>query len=198
VAWVASDALELHASLRALRAADTLRSEPGTDGLLNHDPWVSASARNPAQWLLGGTWTNVQQMSLLAEAWWDGTALSDTQWDAWNARNAALRGLAATPAPRGAIGGNLAWQASAFNASSSQRRANLYARTSWTLDAWTPALDLLLTPADGGRIVTASLGWQGDRLHLDAGWRLLGGPSRAVLAQLPTRRVGFVALTMAF
>ena len=59
-------------------------------------------------------------------------------------------------------------------------------------------MDLLLTPADRGHVITASLAWQGDRVHLDAGWRVLGGPSQAVLAQLPTRRVGFMALTLAF
>jgi hypothetical protein len=198
VAWVASDALELHASLRALHAADTLMAEPGASGLLDHDPWVAASARSTAQWLLGGTWTNDQQLSLLVETWWDGTASSDSQWTAWNARNAALRTLAATPAPHAAVAGNLAWQASAFNASSSQRRANVYARASWTADHWSPALDLLWTPADRGRIFTASLGWQGDRVHVDAGLRLLGGPELALLAQLPTRRAGYVALTLAF
>lgn len=197
VAWVASDALELHASLRALQAADTLAFESAS-GLVAQDPWREASVRHTAQALLGGTWTNADQLSLLVEAWWDGTALSNAQWSAWNARNAQLQALQATPAPRGAIAGNLAWQAEAFDASASQRRGNLYARASWTLDHWTPALDLLFTPADRGRIVTASLAWQGDRVHVDAGWRVLGGPSQAVLAQLPTRRVGFVALSLAF
>jgi hypothetical protein len=42
------------------------------------------------------------------------------------------------------------------------------------------------------------MGWQGDRVHVDAGLRLLGGPAQAVLAQLPSRRVGYVALTLAF
>jgi hypothetical protein len=198
VAWVAGDALELHASLRALRAADALAFDPTVSGLASQNPWAAAGAHNTAQLLLGGTWTNAEQLSLLVEAWWDGIALSDSQWNAWNARNAGLRVLQATPAPRSAIAGNLAWQASAFNASASQRRGNLYGRASWTLDHWTPALDLLLTPSDQGRIVTASLGWQGDRVHVDAGWRLLGGPAQAVLAQLPTRRVGFVAMTLAF
>jgi hypothetical protein len=198
VAWVASDALELHASLRALHAADTLKAEPGASGLLDHDPWMAASTRPTAQALLGGTWTNAQQLSLLVETWWDGTASSDSQWTGWNSRNAALRALAATPAPQAALAGNLAWQASAFNASSSQRRANVFVRASWTADPWSPALDLLWTPADRGRIVTASMGWQGDRVHVDAGLRQLGGPAQAVLAQLPSRRVGYVALTLAF
>ena len=84
-------------------------------------------------------------------------------------------------------------QANAFGTSSNLRRTNLFMRVSWTLDKWQPAFDLLYTPADAGRTVTASLGWQGDRVRVDAGLRLYGGPSDAVFAQLPTRRIAYVA-----
>ncbi len=47
-AWVASDAMELHGSLR--------------------------TGRSLQQLLLGGTWTSQSQLSLLAEAWWDSSA----------------------------------------------------------------------------------------------------------------------------
>jgi hypothetical protein len=46
--------------------------------------------------------------------------------------------------------------------------------------------------------VTGSLGWQGDRVRLDAGWRVYGGPVDAVLAQVPARRIGYVAATWSF
>ena len=101
-------------------------------------------------------------------------------------------------APQCAGAGNLAWQGRAFNASTNLRRANLFVRASWTRDKWQPALDLLYTPADAGRVLTASLGWQGDRVRIDAGLRRYGGPGDAVLAQLPTRRVAYVAGTWAF
>ncbi|MES1161886.1 MAG: hypothetical protein ABUL50_02330, partial [Rhizobacter sp.] len=136
--------------------------------------------------------------SLLAEAWWDGTALSDAQWDDWNARNRGLAALVGTPAPIGAVAGNLAWQPSAFGASASLHRANLFARLSWQHDKWQPALDVLFTPADRGRVVTGSLGWQGDRVRLDAGLRFYGGPADSLLAQLPTRRIGYAAATWSF
>jgi len=150
------------------------------------------------QALVGGTWTNDAQVSLLAEAWWDGSALSDAQWNDWAARNRALASLLGTPAPSSAIAGNLAWQASAFGASTNLRRANLFARLSWQHDKWQPALDVLYTPADRGRVVTGAIGWQGDRVRVDAGLRIYGGPSDALLAQLPTRRIGFVAATWSF
>jgi hypothetical protein len=198
VAWVANDELELHASARAMQSADALADPGAGGGLLPQNPWVEGSVRHATQALVGGTWTNAAQLSLLLEAWWDGTARSDAQWDAWNARNAALGALTGTPAPRGAIAGNLAWQASAFQVSSNLRRGNLFARASWTLDAWQPVLDVLWTPADGGYILTASLAWQGDRMRVEGGWRGYGGPSDAVLAQLPTRRIAFLAATLSF
>jgi len=136
---------------------------------------------------------------LLAEAWWDGTAPSNAQWDDWNQRNRQLAALAGVnPTLAGAVAGNLAWQTEAFSASTNLRRANLFARLSWQRDKWQPAIDVLYTPADSGRVVTATLGWQGDRWRIDAGMRLYGGPSDAVLAQLPTRRIAYLAGTWAF
>lgn len=202
-AWVATDAVELHASVRYLNAADTLALDTAAvaaapAGLVRANPWQDASVRHVAQALVGGTWTSAEQLSLLAEAWWDGTALSNTQWNDWNARNRQLGALVGTPAPAAAIAGNLAWQGSAFGAASNLRRANLFMRLSWTHEKWQPAFDVLVTPADAGRIVTASLGWQGDRMRFDSGLRYYGGPADAVLAQLPTRRLAYAAATWAF
>ena len=197
-AWVANDALELHASLRYLNAADSTAIEPGAASLVRRNPWSDATVHHATQLLVGGTWTNAEQLSILAEAWWDGTALSDAQWNDWNVRNRQLAAQVRTPAPAGAVAGNLAWQASAFGASSNLHRTNLFMRVSWTLDKWQPALDILYTPADAGRTVTASLGWQGDRVRVDAGLRLYGGPGDAVFAQLPARRIAYVAATWSF
>ena len=199
-AWVAGESLELHASARYLARADTLAADPAAgNGIASTNPWQPASVSHAVQALVGGTWTNEQQISLLAEAWWDGTALRCSQWDGWAARHArlaALAGLPGVPAP--VLAGNLAWQASAFNASSNLHRANLFVRASWQRDKWQPAIDMLYTPADAGRIVTASVGWQGDRLRVDGGVRVYGGPASAVLAQVPARRVAFVAGTWPF
>ncbi|MDE2367661.1 MAG: hypothetical protein KGN16_01725 [Burkholderiales bacterium] len=200
-AWVAGDALELHASVRAVNAADTLAPATGligTSGLARTNPWIAATRRRFGQALVGGTWTSADQLSLLVEAWWDGSALSSAQWQAWNDRNAQLRALAAGPAPAAAVAGNLAWQGQAFNASTNLRRDNLYARLSWTHEHWEPAIDCLFEPSDGGRVCTATLGWQGDRVRIDAGWRGTAGPATAVLPQTPTRRVAYAALAWTF
>jgi len=125
-AWVASESLEVHGSWR------------GSD-------------KGATQYLLGGNWTNADQLGLLAEAW------SDAQ---------------------------------------SQR--NLYARLSWQHDAWQPAIDWLYMPNDQGRVVTASLVWQGDRVQLQGGLRTYGGPANAQVMRQPVRSVAYAAVTWMF
>ena len=198
VAWVASEAVELHASARWLERADSLAISPTATGLVQTDPWQTTNLAHPVQALVGGTWTAESQLSVLAEAWWDGTALSDSQWTAWGTRNALLARLPTLGAPASAAAGNLAWQSDAFNASSSLRRRNFYVRMSWDVDAWQPSLDLLYQPADGGRIATAALLWKGDRVQLQGGWRIYGGPAQAVLRQLLTRSQGYVTASWMF
>ena len=198
LAWVASDALELHGSARFQQRVDSLEMASGALGLLPSDPWQASTETGVKQLLLGGTWTNQDQLSLLAEAWWDGTALSDAQWDAWSARNAQLGALPARGAPAGAVAGNLAWQAQAFGVSPNLRRSNAFLRLSWQHEGWQPALSLLYTPADQGRVWTASLVWQGDRLQVQGGLRAYGGPDSAVLMQLPARSMAYLATSWAF
>jgi len=197
-AWVASDALELHASVRTLNRADTLALRSDGSLLSIANPWQPATAWRTQQAAFGGTWTNAAQFSLLLEAWWDGTAPTNAQWNAWNDRNRQLLALAKTPAPTQAIAGNLAWQTTAFNASTNLRQTNVFARASLTQEHWQPALDVLFTPEDGGRIITASVGWQGDRVRWEGGYRAYGGADNSIIAQLPNRRVGYLAATWAF
>lgn len=45
---------------------------------------------------------------------------------------------------------------------------------------------------------TAALLWKGDRVQVQGGLRLYGGPAQSVLAQLPSRRQAYLALTWAF
>ena len=192
VAWVASDALELHGSLRWSQRVDSQAQSATLSGVVAHNPWQAQSLLDVNRVLVGGTWTSESHVSLLAEAWWDGTAPSDAQWNAWGARNQQLVGLAAQGAPVAALAGNLAWQAQAFEVSSSLRLANVFLRLSWQQGAWQPAVDWLYTPADQGQVLTASLTWQGDRLRVQGGARFFGGPATAVLAQLPARSTAYV------
>ncbi|MBT9525437.1 MAG: hypothetical protein IV105_09290 [Rhizobacter sp.] len=199
VSWVASESVEVHASGRAAERADVLASDPAAQGLVSRSPYRMLTQGKTAQALLGATWTAENKLSLMAEWWYDSAAPSNAQWDAWNTRNRQLAQTWFTGGPdvlRRAVAGNLGWQAQAFGGSS-LRRNNVFVRVAWDHEGWQPSFDLLYMPADRGRVLTAALGWQGNRLRLDAGLRVNGGPDESVAVQLPVRRTAFAAFTWA-
>ena len=198
LAWVATDALEVHGSVRYLARADSKAFTASAPLVAAVDPWQASTVRRATQAIVGGTWTHESQLSLMMEAWWDGTALSPSQWDAWRARNAALGALPRNAVPASAVAGNLAWQSDAFSAASNLHRSNVYVRASWEHEGWAPSLDLLYHPADGGRTITAALLWKGDRVQVQGGVRVNAGPAASLLRQLPTQRQAFVVATWAF
>lgn len=197
-AWVASDALELHASVRAFAHADSSSSANTGTGLAFTNPWRASLSDAGQQLLVGGTWTSENQISLLVEAWHDDTALTDAQWNTWSTRNQALPLWAARGVPAAAVAGNLAWQGNAFSVAKNLRQDNLFARLSWQQDRWQTALDVLYTPADQGSIATLSAIWSGEQFRIEGGLRVHGGPDSAIVRQLPVQRQGYVVATWAF
>jgi hypothetical protein len=195
VSWVATDPLELHGSARWLRHYDGWRFDPASnETLLRANPWQQATLGHAAMALIGLNWTGASQQSVIAEVWFDGTALSGHQWTRWRSRNDALHRVGLPPAP---AAGNLAWQATPFSAAN-LRRENVYLRLAWQPDKWTWAIDALIHPEDGGVLATASAQWQGDRWRFNAAWRQAAGARESILRQLPTRRTALLAATWAF
>ena len=203
-AWVVSESIELHASYRysqkmgllSLQQRPTLLSNTF---LSNTSPWQTQLTDHIQQAVIGTTYTTEDQQSIILEAWWDGAAPSDAQWTEWNQRNHALNAIASTtPSLQRPVAYNLAWQAQLLSAANNVRRKNLYARWSWQSGVWTTAIDTLYTPEDKGRATSASLEWQGDRWHLEAGVRIYGGPANTIFAQLPQNRIVYSAATWAF
>jgi hypothetical protein len=198
VSVVASEAVELHASARLNARSAVWRPDPLAALPSATLPWQREAKRGTGQVLVGGTWTNEDQLGLMLEYWWDSQAMSRADWRGWRERGAALALLGQqVPALRTAVAGNLAWQTQGFSGSSLQQH-NVFARLSWTRGAWTWAADALWSPQDGGHILTTSGAWQGDRWQLQTGLRLWAGPTDSVMAQLPTRRLAYAAASLAF
>jgi hypothetical protein len=131
LAWVATDSVAVHASLRQLQRHTAWAGLPDPAGTLaRQDPWQRTLAGAATQALVGLQWTGEARHSLLLEAWHDGTAPAAGAWRAWGAHQAALL---ASPAPAAARAGNLAWQATPFDQTSLHRN-NLFARWSWQPD----------------------------------------------------------------
>lgn len=197
--WVATDEMEVHASLRLMRQNTGLRMNSDAPLLQRNSPWQNSTQNNAVQAMLGANYTTEAQHSFFLEAWWDGTALSDREWQNWNKRNLALQGsVNYLPQMQQVIAYNLAWQNQALSASGNIRRKNVFARWSWQENNWQPSLDILWTPEDNGRVITAALGWQGDRININGGLRFYGGPGKAILAQLPDSKTAYISATWAF
>ncbi|MBI3530454.1 MAG: hypothetical protein HY067_21115 [Betaproteobacteria bacterium] len=200
---VTGDGTELHASvLYQRRYEKQINRLAGQNSVLlaSADPVETLTYENGVKALLGFTWTGEAGWSLLGEAWYDGSAFTHSEWKALADLTRSQSGLQGMPGvPAGAIAGNIAWSAQFFN-HPNLLRENLLLRLSHRGESRSidPALDVLVTPEDGGWVVTASAGYEGDRFRLDAGYRAYGGPKDAAYRLLPEDRVAFVALQISF
>jgi len=96
-------------SLRWLARADTLASDAPARSVAAYEPLGRPPRTGgTGQALIGGTWTNEAQLSLLAEAWWTATASVRRAVDDWRRAKPRACALVGTPAPTSAVAGNLA------------------------------------------------------------------------------------------
>ena len=191
---------EVHASIARTGRFDSIVLSPGSPSLALNNPYALARRTGAPQLMVGMTWTNEAKFSVLAEAWYDGTAPSRALWADWETRGrliAAIVGAGGSPSVVGAAAGNLGWQATLLQ-SAAIRRQNLFLRASWTNDAWQPSIDILLAPEDRGLVVTAGIMWQGDRVRLDMGARRFGGAKGSIFAQMPLRSMTYAGLIVPF
>jgi len=146
--------------------------------------------RNGLKAVAGAQWTG-SHWSMLAEAWYDADAYSHAEWQRLDALTARQRALA-NIAPAQAIAGNIAWSSQAYQANNLLRENLLLRLAHDNGDGFKPYAELLLTPADGGRILTLGASHEGDRQRLTFGLRQLGGKSDSAYAQAPLRRVAWI------
>lgn len=204
LAWVATESLELHASGRWMQRFDGWQRPASAAPLASANPWAIGTHGHAGQLLIGGQWTGEQRQSVLLEVWRDTTAPRAAQWRAWQADNVGLNQLGQRPGvPAAAVAGNLAWQTSPLGDGGtlgpmSLQRNNVFARVAWQPEGWQYSLDVLWHPADDGFIATAGLQWQGHLWRWDMAWRWYGGPSHAVLAQLPQKNTLALMLNRSF
>lgn len=201
---VPSDALEIHASLLTQRRGERrlpLADTASIADLLSADGAVVTEAiMTPRKVLVGGTWTTAEGFSVLGELWWDGTAPAAADWQRLArqaAQRAALSGLPGVPAA--AVVGATAASTRIFEQGNLARRG-LLTRLAWSDPGgrWSASADMLKSMGDGGWTLTASVGWQGERLKIDAGLRRYGGPADSAYRLLPERGAAFLGLSLAY
>jgi hypothetical protein len=201
---VPSDALELHASLLVQRRGERrvpLPDAASTGALLSADSaLVTETMAAPRKALLGGTWSTEGGVSVLGEFWWDGTAPAAADWQRLKrqaAQRVALLGLPGVPVA--AVAGATAASARMFDQGNLAQRGML-ARLAWSDPGGrvSASADLLKSLGDRGWTATAALGWQGEKLRIDAGLRRYGGPADSAYRLLPERAAAFVGFSLAY
>ncbi|MBU1237572.1 MAG: hypothetical protein KJ634_08730 [Gammaproteobacteria bacterium] len=171
---------------RGWRRTNALLDDGGA--LAATDPMMYAAHGGGVKSVAGVQWTGESGISLLAEAWYDADAYREGDWralDALTAQQLALRGVA----PAAAIDGNIAWSSQAFLASNLLRKNVLLRLAYDDRDGFKPYGELLVTPGDGGRVLTLGAVWEGDRQRYTLGARQVGGAADSAYAQAPIKRV---------
>lgn len=189
MAYVANESLEWHASV--LHAQHLVKFVP-EQSTVNGIPLGYDLAKADAGWqaLLGFTWTNAERVSIMVEAWHD-----DRSWDSegWRRWRGSLAEMTALQIPIGNQIGLTARAAEGLG-TPNLRRDSIDARISHTGEKLIPSADVLYSPADGGVIATARLGWTGDRINAEVGWRVMLGAADSIARQLPNRRILYASI----
>jgi hypothetical protein len=195
-AVVAGDALELHGSARWQARGEHLplpARGPGGSPLASRPPGPPEIRRDELAAVLGFTLTPGLGLSILGEGWIDPGGDSPAAWRARRRMAEEQRALGETgAAPAEAVAGNLAWGLMAFDRQDLLRQ-NLLLRLSGTWGRFDPAVTYLFTPQDRGWVTSAAAGWQGERLRLEGGLQIMGGPPGAAYRLCPGWATFYVA-----
>ncbi|WP_409864229.1 hypothetical protein [Roseateles sp.] len=185
---VMGNSLSLYASLRWRQRHAAWESVLGEPAGLR---WQPAWQHDAVQTLLGAQWTpEGSAHSWILEAWHDGMASSDADWQRWQGMLDTLSGAPGAQPPQRRAQMALQQLAPLQRGSGSLQRRNLLLRWSWQtgeLREWQLSADLLHHPADGGHSLGLGLQWQGQRWQLGGAWRRLAGGPAALLANMPQR-----------
>lgn len=166
-----------------------------TNSLLNGDqvlsttnPMIESTRKHGVNFVAGGQWTGSNGWSLLAEAFYDSSAYSASEWRHLNRLTqrqlTLLNGIPATWSA-----GNIAWSSQAY-AAPNLARENLLLRASYDdSDGFKPYAELLLAVRDGGVIGTIGASYEQNRHKFAVGFRQLGGASNSIFANAPEMRV---------
>jgi hypothetical protein len=195
-ATVIGEHLEWHSSAAFFSNYKRYLRDPDAPLLSQTDPFSSRSFDHAAKLLTGGTWTWASGVSLLLEAWYDGTAYTKDDWQHLNKTAKEQRALLDS-APEEAVYNNLNWANRAYQ-SPSLLQNNVFLRLSYDGEKLDPAFDILWTPQDNGLMYRLSLDMEYNRfVRFFLTYRQFAGAKDSVFAQAPVERVIILGLNLA-
>ncbi|MDR1646510.1 MAG: hypothetical protein LBR88_00495 [Zoogloeaceae bacterium] len=152
------------------------------------NPQARVAGQHGGKAVIGAQWTGRSGWSVLAEAFYDGEAYTRSEWRRLNALTRRQQ-AAAFAVPAMLRETNTAWSSQAY-LNANLLRGNLLLRLSHDNgDGFTPYGEMLLTPADGGRVTTLGMTHVGNRQQFSMGWRNMGGSEHAVYRRSPVRNL---------
>ncbi|MDX1810664.1 MAG: hypothetical protein R3240_01835 [Gammaproteobacteria bacterium] len=186
---VVGEGLELHASSiyrsRYSRYINTLVETNQT--LATADPIIKKKYNDCVNAVIGFTWTSHSRITIIGEAWHDGTAHTYDEWAAMRdltRRQQQLLNISPLPAPRENIEAQITGNQRYFSGVNLLQN-NLFARLSYDGEKTDPYIDALLTPDDGGMVLTAAVEHKmRQNILMYTGIRYFTGKSGSVFREL--------------
>ncbi|WP_146155065.1 hypothetical protein [Photobacterium lipolyticum] len=155
------------------------------------DPIYSEAENGALQLLSGVTYNFENNVSILAEYWYDERSPDHSQWQ-------LLIDAARQQKAHGDLHGLLSAERQFFSAHNTVQH-NLLLHMRYDGDGWKPLLDLLTSPQDKGLIATARIRYQWREGHwLELGGRWLTGANDSVYQQLPNEQILFLQIDGTF
>ena len=197
---IVNDNLEWHGSFLYLhRYYKRLNRLTESSSLLaTDDPMIEEFFHSGINAILGFTWSHSSGISLLGEFWFDNSAYSKNEWNKLRQlTESQLRLLETSQIPESAIYSNIA-ASSQFFSQANLLQQNLLLRLSIDGDTIDGAIDWLLTPQDGGWVLTSSLNYELNRQRFEVGLRTFGGSSDSAFRAVTDDFISYLSWTIAF
>lgn len=202
-ATVLSEGFELHASStyrsRYHKSINALTES--NEILAQADPIYEKDFNDCINAILGFTWTFQSRITIIGEAWHNCTAYTYSEWAAMRdltKRQQTLLANPPLPAPQDVIENQIQGNQRYFSQSNIMQN-NLFARLSYDGEKTDPALDLLVTPDDGGIVLSISIEHEArQNILLFAGARYFTGSSESVFNQLSEQSIVYLGFRAEF
>lgn len=200
-ALVISNEMELHGSfLHREQCIRSLNSLTINGGLLStSDPFIDVDVGNCSKVLIGGSWTGESGIGLLFEAWHDGEAHSEKEWDQQRELGKKQHALLTVPAfPSDVVYQNLKADQQFFDQPVLLEN-NLFMMLSYDGERLDPSIDMLFTPDDQGVAITARLNYElNSHVILLGAVRYFAGATDSAYSEIADQSFAFAGLDVAF
>jgi len=171
---------------------------PNSPLLASDDPMIEHLFHSGIKALLGFTWSHAMGISVLGEFWFDNAAYSKKQWEQlWQLSQSQQKLLETGTVPEVAIYSNIG-ASRQFFLQPNLLQHNLLLQLSVEGDTVNSVLDCLLTPQDGGWVVTASLKHERNQQYFEFGVRTFGGATDSAFRAVSADFISYLSWQLAF